>query len=79
MPKDDSITPIDANIVHYKELNVVGAYGSNYWQHVTALNLIADGKIDVRKIITEVYSLDDINKAFENIIKGNSLKIVIKP
>ncbi|GFN35335.1 zinc-dependent dehydrogenase [Tepidimicrobium xylanilyticum] len=79
MPKDNSMVTVDANIVHYKDIKLVGSYGSTYWQHVTALNLIKDGVLDIKNIITHELPLEDIDKGLELVRKGESLKVVVIP
>ena len=45
----------------------------------TALNTIAERKIDVASLITSKMSLEEINQAFEKALKGEEGKILIKP
>jgi len=58
-PKD-----FDTNVIHYKELTVVGAHGSNSRQHQLAVDLIGSGSINVKPMITAKFPLDDILKAY---------------
>lgn len=58
-PKD-----FDTNKIHYKELFVVGAHGSNSRQHQLAVDLIASGVVKVKDVISEKFELDQIEEAF---------------
>ena len=44
-----------------------------------AFNLIKDRKIDVASLITHRIPLDDINNAFEKALRGEGVKILLKP
>lgn len=73
-PKD-----FDTNMIHYKELTVVGAHGSNTRQHQLAVNLIAAGKLRVKDVITKKFSLEDIKEAFTYTEEHNGLRNMIIP
>ena len=51
LPKSDPIIPFDANLLHYRELTVVGASGSTPEQKGAALRGIASGEIPVADLI----------------------------
>jgi L-iditol 2-dehydrogenase len=70
---------IDSNSIHYKELSVFGVHASTSEQNRAALELIASGKINVKKYITVVAPLKDIENTFQSIKSGNILKAIIKP
>jgi len=75
----DPFVKINTNLIHYKQLKIVGSHGSEK-RHVTkAAKLIINKKILLNDIITHIYSLKKIKQAF-NIMKANKcIKIIIKP
>lgn len=79
--KDDPFNTINTNLIHYKELHVHGANASNRRQYLEAVHLIASGKIDVKKIITHKFSLEQIEEAIfaAEDRTQNALKIMIDP
>ncbi len=77
LPKDNPFIKLDANIVHYKEVSVYGAFASYKKQYEKALSLIAEKKIQAEKFITHTYPLKDIVTAFETSKKGTGLKTVV--
>jgi L-iditol 2-dehydrogenase len=79
LPRDDSIIRFDSNLVHYRELSVVGAYGSAPRHNREALSLIAEGKVRVDDLITHRMPLADVNRAIETVMSGEGLKVVIEP
>ena len=79
LPKDDCIVPLDTNIIHYKELLITGAHGSLPVHHGRAVDMIASGKIDVKKYITHRFSLEDIGKAFAAAEQHSGLRVAVNP
>ena len=79
LPKDKANVEIDTNIIHYKELFITGAHGSMPIHHLKAIDLIASKTIDVKPFISESFSLDDINRAFEAAEEHRGMRMLIKP
>ncbi len=70
---------IYSNNIHYNELHITGSHGSTPAQHLKALKLIINKKINLNGIITHKFDLNDSVKAFKVALKGEALKIAIKP
>jgi L-iditol 2-dehydrogenase len=79
LPKDDPYIKLDSNVVHYRELRVVGVNGSTPAQNAEALGLIADGSVPVGDLITDRFPLDRVHDAIEAVRSGNSIKVVVTP
>lgn len=78
LPKDDSFINIDANLVHYKELSVFGAFASNRRDFIKAAELISEKKIDASKFISCVVPLEKIKEGIEMVRHGDVLKCVVE-
>lgn len=78
LPKDDSVIQIDANLIHYKEISVFGAFASNRKDYVQAGELLATGKVNAGKFITKVLPLKEISDGFQMVRKGEVLKAVVR-
>jgi L-iditol 2-dehydrogenase len=78
LPAGSSIE-LDTNIIHYKELIVMGAHGAMPRHHRKALELIAARRPDIRPYISEHFALDDIRKAFELTESHNAMRVVVNP
>lgn len=76
--KSDLVS-IDTNKIHYNQLLVTGTHGSSKQHFDTAVQCIENGKIDIEKYITAVYTLKNISKAFESAKNLSNLKIIITP
>ena len=56
---------IDPNIIHYSEVKLVGTFGFSGQNFLDAAKAIAGGKVDLSKLITHEFKLEDADKAFE--------------
>ena len=79
LPKDKPFINCDSNLVHYKELFLVGANGSSPQQNKMALEMISSGKVAVKKLITHKLPLTQVNKAIEAVLSGEAIKVVVNP
>ena len=79
LPKNNPGVLLDSNIIHYKELFVGGAHGSMPQHHDLAVNLIATGRIDVKKFMTHRFKLDNILDAFKAAENYTGLRVMINP
>jgi L-iditol 2-dehydrogenase len=79
LPRDDSVIRFDSNLVHYRELFVLGAYGSAPRHNREALALISSGAVPVEDLITHRLPLDEVHRAIETVTSGEGLKVVIEP
>lgn len=79
LPKDNPFAKIDANIIHYNDIIVMGHYGQERRHSRQALQYIKEGKIDSKKIISKILPLDDIIEGIEMMKSKSVLKVIIKP
>ena len=63
LPKDRPTITLDSNLVHYRELTLVGANGSSPEHNARALDLIATGAVPVADLITHRLPLDAVLEA----------------
>ena len=70
---------LDTNIIHYKQLKIVGSHGCTKKNLISAAKLIVNKKIDLSKIITDKYNIKNYAAAFKKFKSGNSLKVIINP
>jgi len=79
LPKSDPIASLNANLIHYRELFVTGAYGSAPWHNRIALELLASGRIHAAGLIGLVVPLEGLLEGFATAAEGRVLKVVVKP
>lgn len=68
---------IDANLIHYKEISVVGASNAGPFHHRRAVQLIERGVIDTAKLITHTFPLSQIHEALDVVAKREGIKVAI--
>ncbi len=79
LPKSSPFTSLDANLLHYRELSVMGAYGSKPRHNRIALDLLADGRIHGSSLIGMVVPLERIKDGLEAAAQGKVLKVIVQP
>jgi L-iditol 2-dehydrogenase len=79
LPKDNPIIQCDSNLVHYRELTIVGANGSSPAHNARALQLIAEGAVPVADLITHHLGLTEVMDAIDIVSRGAAIKVTIEP
>ncbi|WP_030904429.1 zinc-dependent dehydrogenase [Streptosporangium amethystogenes] len=79
LPKDNPIIGCDSNLVHYRELTIVGANGSSPAHNAQALRLIADGSVPVSDLITHRLPLAEVLEGIDIVGRGEAIKVTIEP
>lgn len=77
LPKDDSIISLDANLIHYNELEITGSSDSTPYQSKKAIELLSSGEVKVNNLITHKYSLEKYFEGLEMAKSGQAMKVVI--
>lgn len=77
--RSNPLVSLNTNLIHYKQLKIVGSHGSEIRHVIKAAKLIISKKILLNDIITHVYSLKKIKQAFNTMRTGKTIKIIIKP
>jgi threonine dehydrogenase-like Zn-dependent dehydrogenase len=62
-------------------LLITGPKAEGLWNLERAIPLMADGRLDVKPLITHRFSLDEINTAFATFTgrQGGAIKVIVKP
>jgi L-iditol 2-dehydrogenase len=78
LPKGNSMVPLDTNIIHYKQLVVTGTTRQSLHHFRKALDLVAEGALEVEDLITSTHTLDQVADAIRNAATGRGLKARIE-
>jgi len=78
LPQDAPTITCDSNLVHYRELTIVGANGSSPAHNTRALGLIASGEVPVEDLITHRLPLDAVLDALDIVARGEAVKVTIE-
>ena len=79
LPKTDPTITLNSNRLHYRELEIYGAYASTRKQYVEAMNLVLSQKIETSKLVTHVMPLSRIHEAIDLMKRGEAIKIILTP
>ncbi|HZU04069.1 MAG TPA: alcohol dehydrogenase catalytic domain-containing protein [Ktedonobacteraceae bacterium] len=70
---------VEANLIHYKELEVTGTANSRRTDYQTALQLIESGRIEVGPMVTDRYPLRAACEAFDKAASREGIKVAVLP
>lgn len=79
LPKGRSMITIDSNLLHYREFSITGAHGSSPDDNRKALDLISRGTVEVKDLISERISLEQVVEGIGMAESGRCMKIVVVP
>jgi L-iditol 2-dehydrogenase len=69
--------PLDPNLIHYKQLSVVGSHDFTPHDFTTALKLLSTGVVQVEPLISHVLPLEETERAFRMVADRQGLKLMI--
>lgn len=70
--------PIDTNRVHYRALTLTGTTGSSNADYRSALDLAASGRIDLERLATKTFNIEQITEALAYAGSGQGMKAMIE-
>lgn len=70
---------VEANLIHYNELQVTGQTGTRRSEFETALELVESGRVDTRRMITHRFPLAETEQAIESSAGGEGIKVAVMP
>lgn len=79
LPHDESKPGVDMNLVHYKNLTLVGISKFAPRHFRRSLQMLASGRIPGDKLVTHVLPLADFDKGVKLAMNGEALKVVYEP
>jgi L-iditol 2-dehydrogenase len=77
LPQNANTITVNANALHYKEFFIGGASSSLPEDNREALRLLSRGAISPDKLITDVFKIDEIVKAFDVVESRSGIKVVV--
>ncbi len=70
---------IIAGKIMFKEIEIVGSLGCRPVDYVPLIRMVEQGKVDVKRVVSHRFSLDELPKAFELMKEGVSLRSIVIP
>jgi L-iditol 2-dehydrogenase len=68
---------LDIDLIHYKELNLMGSYDSTIAHYEDALALLSAGTVKVQPLISHRLPLEEVQRGFEIARERSGLKVAI--
>lgn len=72
----DPIT-VNLDVIHYREIRLVGSHDSTIAKYESALRLMAAGKVRVAPLISHRYPLERIDEAFQFAATRQGIKVMV--
>ncbi len=79
LPVGQSLLQLDSRKIHYGELRVIGTSDSTPEHVREAVALMASRAIPTDKLVTHILPLDGIFQAYDLMVSGEALRVVLKP
>ena len=79
LPPGRSQVNLDTNLIHNRELAVIGSRGSTRRHFDLAVELLRSRRIDASPLITHILPLEQIGEGFGLVKTGQAMKVVIRP
>ena len=65
--------------IMFKEIEVIGSLGCRPVDYIPLIRMAAQGRVDVKRLVTHRFRLDEIGKAFEVMKEGAALRSIVTP
>lgn len=79
LPKASPMVSLNANLIHYGEQIVIGAFSYHPSYHADALRTLARKTVRAEDFITHSLPLSQIGEAFQVAASGEALKVMVVP
>lgn len=79
LPSDNPYTELDGNLIHYRDILIMGHYGQEKRHVQQSLDMMSRGQINAEKLITHILPLEEIISGFELVKDKQALKVLLKP
>lgn len=76
LPKGKEHVKINTNLIHYKNLKVLGMTGTTVKNYYRVLELLMARKVDLKPLVSKTFSLEEYVEAFDYAESTSSLKVV---
>ncbi|MHC5230086.1 zinc-binding dehydrogenase [Enterococcus sp. LJL99] len=74
----DKFNSLDIESTIQREIKYVGSRSQNPFDWPIAIHLLAKGAINVDEMITKIYPLEEWRRAFEKVMEGNEIKVLLE-
>ncbi len=79
LPRDEPFAKLNSNLIHYRDIRIIGHYGQERRHVIQTLEMIARKQINADRLITHRFPLDGIRNGIELVKEGKALKVILIP
>lgn len=79
VPKDNPWSKVDANLIHYNRLEIIGAYSYSMEDFQDSFDLVVENKVDRKALITHKIKLSELPTGLDYIASGEAIKVAMTP
>lgn len=76
LPKEKEQVAVNTNLIHYRQLKIQGCTKQSVQEYRLSTKLVNDKRIPLELILSDMYSLDSFQEAFDNAAQAKGLKHV---
>lgn len=73
------LAQLDPNVIHYRQVRVVGSANARLEDHDEAVRMLCDGELDLSPLVTHVFGLEDFDEALAVVRRREGLKVALCP
>lgn len=77
LPRGGGLVSLDTNAIHYRNLAVTGTTGGSARDYRDAVRLIESRKVNVSRIVSDVYPIREVGRAYDRALAGGGMKVLI--
>ncbi len=77
LPKTVGSVAMNTNAIHYGKFAVTGSTGGSVEDYRVAMKLVAGKRVDLGRIISNVYALDQLDEAYQTALSRATGKVVL--
>jgi threonine dehydrogenase-like Zn-dependent dehydrogenase len=77
MPKGKEAVTLNTNLIHYKQLRVLGTTGSTIQDYLESMRLAASGRLPLDPLVSRRFPIDGIGDAFRYAAGGTGMKTFV--
>lgn len=79
LPKNKNVAALDTNMIHYKELTVLGTTGASVEDYLMAMDIIVNRRVRLDGLVSRKFKLEKAGEAFSYAQSGQGMKTLLVP
>lgn len=77
MPKGKEQVTLNTNLIHYKQLRVLGTTGSTVEDYRESMKIVSSGRLEISRLVCKRFKIDEMREALQYAASGEGMKTLI--